>query len=93
MMDAVLSTYYHSSGIKYWWLDCDEPCDYSGRIAAGNRLMWRNGTLPDILVGAQYPAAFNRQVSRLLSLVLRTALTSVGPSLGVPYCATGEPLE
>lgn len=62
MMDAVLHTYYRRSGIKFWWLDCDEPCDYSGRIAAGDRLLWRNGSLPDILVGAQYPAAFNRQV-------------------------------
>jgi hypothetical protein len=55
-----------ATGIKWWWLDCDEPCDYSGRIAAGDRLMWRNGTLPDVLVGAQCVIALLPALPRLI---------------------------
>ena len=62
MMERLTSTFYEKSGIKWWWLDCDEPCDYENRILAGDALLWRNGTWPDIAVGAQYPAMLNKAI-------------------------------
>eukprot|EP00040_Diaphanoeca_grandis_P027082 m.153121 g.153121 ORF g.153121 m.153121 type:complete len:789 (-) comp30831_c0_seq1:646-3012(-) len=62
MMKHLTNTFYHEAGIKYWWLDCDEPCDYTGRVSAGDRLLWKNGTIPDIAIGAQYPTALNRAI-------------------------------
>ena len=70
MMDHVTSTFYSKSGIQWWWLDCDEPCDYTGRVAAGDRLLWNNGSWPDVAVGAQYPAALNRQIYKHMTAVL-----------------------
>ena len=49
--------------------DCDEPCDYTGRVGAGDSLMWAGGQLPDIAVGAQYPAALNRQIYKHMTEV------------------------
>jgi alpha-D-xyloside xylohydrolase len=60
MMKNLAKTFYKESGIKWWWLDCDEPCDYTGRVSAGDRMLWGGGRWPDIAVGAQYPAALNR---------------------------------
>lgn len=37
MMKNLVHTFYEKSDIKYWWLDCDEPCDYTGRVGGGDR--------------------------------------------------------
>ena len=34
--------------VTHRWLDCDEPCDYTGRVGAGDSLMWAKGKLPDV---------------------------------------------
>ena len=54
MMANLVKTFYKKSGVKWWWLDCDEPCDYTGRVAGGDSLLWGKGKLPDVAVGAQW---------------------------------------
>jgi alpha-D-xyloside xylohydrolase len=69
MMRNVASIFYRQSGIKYWWLDCDEPCDYTGRVSSGDALMWGRGKWPDIAVGALYPAMLNRAIFKHMTEV------------------------
>ena len=61
-MKNLVSTFYKKSGIKWWWLDCDEPCDYTGRVGSGDSLLWGKGKLPDVAVGAQYPSMLNKVI-------------------------------
>jgi hypothetical protein len=48
--------------VKWWWLDCDEPCDYTGRVSSGDTLLWGKGEWPDVAVGAAYPAMLNKAI-------------------------------
>ena len=48
--------------VKWWWLDCDEPCDYTGRVSSGDTLLWGKGEWPDIAVGAAYPMMLNKAI-------------------------------
>ena len=48
--------------VKWWWLDCDEPCDYTGRVSSGNALLWGKGEWPDVAVGAAYPMMLNKAI-------------------------------
>ena len=69
MMRNLAKVFYRESGIKWWWLDCDEPCDYTGRVGGGDRLLWGKGEWPDVAVGAQYPAALNRAIYKHMTEV------------------------
>jgi hypothetical protein len=62
MMDNLVKHFYKESGVKWWWLDCDEPCDYTGRVSSGDALLWGKGEWPDVAVGAAYPMMLNKAI-------------------------------
>ena len=55
--DGVRSGYIDPYGLRFWWLDCDEPC--GGDMS---KLVYNNGTWPAAFVGAAYPHMVDRMV-------------------------------